>query len=104
MRYAVHAIMRFWLDRGIDGFRLDVINFISKPQDYPDSDGGILPGTEFYSAGPRLHEYLKDLGAILNEYDAFSVGEMPFVRDPEEVIKAVKYDRDELNMIFHFEL
>ncbi|RDW77908.1 alpha amylase [Coleophoma crateriformis] len=104
VRDAVHAIMRFWLDRGIDGFRLDVINFISKPQDFPDSKGGILPGTEYYSAGPRLHEYLQGVGKILKEYNAFSVGEMPFVTDLNEVIKAVRYDRDELNMIFHFEL
>jgi glycosidase len=97
--------MRFWLSRGIDGFRLDVINYISKPTDFPDStsptDG--VPGTDLYCAGPRLHEYLKDVGAILNEYNAFSVGEMPSVQDPTEVIKAVCHDRGELNMIFHFD-
>ncbi|KFX90729.1 hypothetical protein V495_04606 [Pseudogymnoascus sp. VKM F-4514 (FW-929)] len=105
VRDAVHEIMRFWLSRGIDGFRLDVINYISKPQDFPDSSqppDGVL-GTEFYCAGPRLHEYLQDIGAILNEYNAFSVGEMPSVQDPNEVIKAVRYDRNELNMIFHFD-
>ena len=99
--------MRFWLDRGIDGFRLDVINYISKNQDFPDSDpsGDVLfPGSEYYAAGPRLHEYLKGIGQILQQYDAFSVGEMPYVRDPKEVIKSVRHDRGELNMIFHFEL
>ncbi|KAK2040553.1 alpha amylase [Colletotrichum somersetense] len=103
VREAVHAIMRFWLDKGADGFRLDVINFISKPQDFPDSDQEVLSGSELYSAGPRLHEYLKELGAILQEYDAFSVGEMPCVRDLNEVIKSVNGDRGELSMIFHFE-
>ncbi|KAF4841726.1 Alpha-glucosidase [Colletotrichum siamense] len=103
VRDAVHAIMRFWLDKGADGFRLDVINFVSKPQDFPDSDQEVLPGSELYSAGPRLHEYLKELGAILKEYDAFSVGEMPCVRDLKEVIKSVNADREELSMIFHFE-
>jgi glycosidase len=101
----VHDIIRFWLSRGIDGFRLDVINYISKLQDFPDSTqpwDGVL-GSELYSAGPRLHEYLQGIGAILSEYNAFSVGEMPSVQDPKEVIKAVRYDRGELNMIFHFD-
>lgn len=105
MRAAVHETVRFWLDRGIDGFRIDVINFVSKDQRFPDSDGKVnYPGTEFYAAGPRLHEYLKELGAILKEYDAFSVGEMPCVTDTQEVIKSVQSGRDELSMIFHFEL
>ena len=96
--------MHFWLSRGIDGFRLDVINYISKPQDFPDSTQTVSPlGSELYSAGPRLHEYLQCIGAILKEYNAFSVGEMPSVQDPKEVIKAVRYDRGELNMIFHFD-
>ncbi len=78
---------------------------ISKPQDFPDSAHSLdgVPGTELYSAGPRLHEYLRDVGAILAEYNAFSVGEMPSVQDPNEVIKSVRYDRGELNMIFHFD-
>jgi glycosidase len=104
VRKAVHDLMRFWLSRGIDGFRMDVINFISKDQSFPNSEGSVFGGAEHYAAGPRLHEYLKDLGKILREYDAFSVGEMPCVTDPNEVIKSVKADRGELSMIFHFEL
>lgn len=104
VRRAVHDIMRFWLGRGIDGFRMDVINFISKDQSYPDSNSAVHAGAEFYAAGPRLHEYLKELGAILKEYDAFSVGEMPCVHDTKEIIKSVRSDRGELSMIFHFEL
>jgi glycosidase len=96
--------MEFWLDRGIDGFRMDVINFISKDQVFPDSLGNSLNGAEYYAAGPRLHEYLQGLGAILKKYNAFSVGEMPCVRDANEIIKSVKADRGELSMIFHFEL
>ncbi|PNP53146.1 hypothetical protein THARTR1_06356 [Trichoderma harzianum] len=103
VRKAVHEVMRFWLDRGIDGFRMDVINFISKDQRFPDSDKVVSRGHEYYACGPRLHEYLKDLGAILREYDAFNVGEMPCVQDQNEIIKAVGADRGELNMIFHFE-
>ncbi|TWU78414.1 hypothetical protein ED733_008801 [Metarhizium rileyi] len=104
VRQAAHDVMRFWLDRGADGFRIDVINFISKDQSFPDSKQTVLRGTEHYACGPRLHEYLKELGAILKERDAFSVGEMPCVHDEQELVKAVAADRGELNMIFHFEL
>lgn len=105
VRAAVHDIMHFWLGRGCDGFRLDVINFISKEQDFPDSQLPIhAKGAEYYVAGPRLHEYLKELGAILRKYDAFSVGEMPGVYNTKEVIKTVGSERGELSMIFHFEL
>ncbi|GJN72982.1 maltose permease [Purpureocillium lilacinum] len=104
VRRAAHDVMRFWLDRGADGFRIDVINFISKDQSFPDSNEAVLKGHEFYACGPRLHEYLQELGAILKEYDAFSVGEMPCVHDTNEIMKAVGAGRDELSMIFHFEL
>ncbi|CEJ81705.1 Putative Glycoside hydrolase family 13 [[Torrubiella] hemipterigena] len=104
VRAAAHDVIRFWLDRGADGFRIDVINFISKDQSFPDSNKPVLRGSEHYACGPRLHEYLKEIGVILKEYDAFSVGEMPCVQDEKELIKAVAADRDELSMIFHFEL
>ncbi|KAF1738832.1 Alpha-glucosidase [Beauveria bassiana] len=103
VRKACYDITRFWLDRGVDGFRIDVINFISKDQRFPDSDKKVLKGTEYYACGPRLHEYLQELGAILKEYDAFSVGEMPCVDDGKELLDAVRADRGELSMIFHFE-
>jgi glycosidase len=108
VREAVHKIIRFWLDRGADGYRMDVINFISKHQDYPDAPvtdatSTWQNGSKYYACGPRLHEYLQDIGQILKEYDAFSVGEMPEVNDPHEILKAVGFDRGELNMIFNFE-
>ncbi|KFZ01024.1 hypothetical protein V501_10273 [Pseudogymnoascus sp. VKM F-4519 (FW-2642)] len=109
VRDAVHSLIRFWLDKGVDGFRMDVINFISKVPGLPDAPiqdptQEFQSGNEFYACGPRLHEFLKDLGAILKEYDAFSVGEMPGVTDPDEILKSVAFDRGELNMIFHFEI
>lgn len=104
VRKACYDITRFWLDRGVDGFRIDVINFISKDQSFQNSTKKVLRGTEFYACGPRLHEYLQELGTIFMEYDAFSVGEMPCVDDEKELIKAVGADRGELSMIFHFEL
>ncbi|KAH6997603.1 family 13 glycoside hydrolase [Ilyonectria sp. MPI-CAGE-AT-0026] len=104
VREKVHEVMRFWLDRGVDGFRMDVINFVSKDLAFPDSKQTVLRGSEFYACGPRLHEYLKEIGDILKEYDAFNVGEMPCVHDERELIRAVAADRGELSMIFHFEL
>jgi glycosidase len=108
VRKEVHDIIRFWLNRGADGFRMDVINFISKEPGLPDApvkdpDSEWQDGSMYYSAGPRLHEFLKDIGSILKEYDAFSVGEMPCVYDPNEIIKSVGQDRGELNMIFQFD-
>lgn len=87
---------------------MDVINFISKDTSFPDApvtnpESEWQDGSMYFSAGPRLHEYLKGLGEILKEYDAFSVGEMPFVNDPNEVIKSVGYERGELAMIFQFD-
>jgi glycosidase len=88
---------------------MDVINFISKVPGLPDApitrkDQEFQPGNQFYACGPRLHEWLKEIGHILKKYNAFSVGEMPAVHDPKELIKAVGQDREELNMIFHFEM
>lgn len=109
VRDAVHDIVRFWLSKGVDGFRMDVINFISKVPGLPDAeitrpDLQYQPGEKYFACGPRLHEYLLAIGKILKEYDAFSVGEMPHVNDPKEIINAVAFDRSELNMIFHFEI
>ncbi|KAJ5493512.1 Alpha-glucosidase [Penicillium diatomitis] len=104
VRQEVQDTMRFWLDRGIDGFRFDVINFVSKDQRFLDSTSDFFPGCEYYACGPRLHEYLQELGSILEEYNAFSVGEMPCVHDPKDIIKSVQQGRKEFNMIFHFEL
>ncbi|KAJ5885100.1 oligo-1-6-glucosidase [Penicillium taxi] len=108
VRDAVHEIMRFWLKKGCDGFRMDVINFISKDQRFPDApiQDPRTPwqwADKWYANGPRLHEYLQGLGKILKEYNAFSVGEMPFVKDEKEVLRAVQFDRNEINMIFNFE-
>ncbi|EED13699.1 oligo-1,6-glucosidase [Talaromyces stipitatus ATCC 10500] len=108
VRKAVHDIIRFWLNKGCDGFRMDVINFISKHQDFPDAppmdpDTPWQWGYAYYANGPQLHEYLQEIGKILQEYDAFSVGEMPFASSIDDVLKAIRFDRKEINMIFDFE-
>lgn len=88
---------------------MDVINMVSKDQSFPDvpvtdANSQWQHGAMHYCCGPRLHEYLQELGKILQEYDAFSVGEMPNVYDPAEIGKAVGFDRGELAMAFQFEI
>ena len=83
MRTAVYAMMNRWLDRGVDGFRMDVINFISKDPALPD--GPVLPtgfgdGMPFFVNGPRLQEFLGEMKAAVfdgREGDHLTVGEMP---------------------------
>lgn len=107
VRDAVCDVMRFWLDRGCDGFRIDAINFISKSPGLPDDiseNRWNMIGLEHYANGPRLHEYLKIIGAVLREYDAFSVGQMGYLTDLNEVLRSVGADRGELAMVFHFEM
>ncbi|KAH8704423.1 glycoside hydrolase superfamily [Phaeosphaeriaceae sp. PMI808] len=109
VREAVQNVLRFWLDRGCSGFRMDVINLISKVQSYADAPQVVTnkfqPGDKFYANGPRLHEYLKELNdKVLSKYDAMTVGEMPFVRDENEIIRIVGAQNGELNMIFSFDL
>lgn len=106
---AVHEIMRFWLDKGVDGFRCDVINFISKATGYPNAPvadifADFQDASTLFANGPRLHEHLRGLGKLLKEYNAFSVGEMPFARNEHEILKAVAAESGELNMIFQFDM
>ncbi len=110
VREAVHDVLSFWLDRGASGFRMDVINLISKVEGYPDAEvvdpnAPYQPGQKHFANGPHLHEYLQDINAkVLSHYDTITVGEMPFVHDESEIIKVVGSARKELNMIFIFDL
>ncbi|OCK80164.1 glycoside hydrolase family 13 protein [Lepidopterella palustris CBS 459.81] len=110
VRSAVHDVLRFWLERGASGFRMDVINLISKVQSYPDAEVVLKshkyqPGDKFFANGPRLHEYLQEMRKeVLSKYDTITVGEMPFVRDEDEIMRVVGAESGELNMIFAFDL
>ena len=109
VRKEVLGMIRWWLEKGVDGFRMDVINFISKTPGLPDGkvtnpDSEFQSGMEHFACGPRLHEWLHEIAAVLREFDAFSVGEMPGVYDLNEVLKAVGWDRNELAMVFQFEM
>ncbi|KRQ87625.1 Oligo-1,6-glucosidase [Caloramator mitchellensis] len=105
LRKEVYKMMKWWLDKGIDGFRMDVINFISKVDGLPDDeDNKGLVGFKYYANGPRVHEYLQEMNReVLSKYDIMTVGETPGVT-PEIGRLYVDNDRNELNMIFQFEL
>ena len=78
VREEVKSIIRFWLDMGVDGFREDVINFISKDEGLPN--GFPLPvatGVEHYKHGPHLEEYLREFREVQKQYDCYIVGEGP---------------------------
>ena len=91
VREEVKSIMRFWLDMGVDGFREDVITFISKAEGLPN--GIPLPvatGVEHYRHGPHLEEYLAEFRKVTDEYDCFTIGEGPMTT----VNDAVKFCSD----------
>ncbi|MDR1096055.1 MAG: alpha-glucosidase [Spirochaetaceae bacterium] len=101
VREAVFAMMRWWLDKGIDGFRMDVISMISKPPKALANDGG---DGQSVVHGPRVHEYLQEMREkVLSRYDIMTVGETAGVTI-EEAQKYAGYDTGELNMVFQFDL
>ncbi|KKC48950.1 oligo-1,6-glucosidase [Paenibacillus sp. D9] len=105
VRREVYDMMAWWLDRGIDGFRMDVINLISKVPGLPDApgEGRYRSGADYFMNGPRVHEYLQEMNReVLSRYDIMTVGETPGVT-PEQAALYVGEDRGELNMVFQFE-
>ncbi|RFU67613.1 alpha,alpha-phosphotrehalase [Bacillus sp. V59.32b] len=104
VRKEVYDMMHFWFDKGIDGFRLDVINLISKDQDFPDDDGSVPPGDgrKFYTDGPRVHELLHEMNEqVLSKYDSITVGEMSSTTI-EDCIRYSNPESKELSMTFNF--
>ena len=109
VRQAVYAMMRWWLDRGVDGFRMDVINMISKDTSLPDTEprpGSLYgPGDQHFTFGPRNHEFLQEMyREVFAGRDAhvLTVGEMPGVTIGEAIL-FTDPDRYELDMVFQFE-
>ncbi len=109
VRAAVHDLMSWWLDRGVDGFRMDVINFISKDDGLPDAPA--VPGQTFVNAidrfadGPHVHDYLAEMTrAVFGGRDGefITVGEMPAVTTDQARLYTDPARR-ELNMVFQFE-
>lgn len=100
LREKIFEMMRFWAEKGIDGFRLDVINLISKHQDFPDDHIG--DGRRFYTDGPRVHEYLHAMNRnVFSKYDMLTVGEMSST-NLESCLLYTQPKREELSMTFQF--
>lgn len=101
----VYDVMRFWLDKGVAGFRMDVIPFISKQPGMPDLSPAELAHPEnVYATGPHIHQYLHEMNReVLAPYNAMSVGEAYGVTF-EDTPKFVDTERQELNMLFHFDV
>jgi len=105
VRHEIYEMMHFWFQKGVDGFRMDVIPFISKDTTYPE-----IAATEphefiaYYANGPKLHEYLNELNReVISKYDAFTVGEGPGIHI-DQALDFVHEDRKEMDMFFHFDL
>ena len=108
VREDLYSMVRWWLDKGVDGFRLDAINIISKPEGYPDD-----PSTDFekhtssipfvISNGTMVHPWMKELTReTFSRYDVMTVGETS-ATSPEDAKLWAGYHTGELNMIFHFD-
>ena len=106
VRQEVYDMMKFWCEKGIDGFRMDVISMISKDQRFPDGEmnNGLYGDFGPYCVhGPRAHEFLQEMNQkVLSKYDIMTVGETAGVTI-EEAQKYAGDDRNELNMVFQFE-
>jgi oligo-1,6-glucosidase len=106
VRQAVYSMMRWWLDRGVDGFRMDVINMLSKDPALPDGEpGGVWAlGWERYVDGPRIHEFLQEMHREVfdGREGLLNVGEMPGVT-VEQARLYTDPARAELDMVFQFE-
>lgn len=105
LRNDIYSMINFWLNKGVDGFRLDVINLISKNQNFPNDtlDKASNDGRRFYTDGPKIHKFLKELTA--NTFGTFenklTVGEMSSTTI-ENCIKYTNPENKELTMAFNF--
>ncbi|HEA3087346.1 TPA: alpha,alpha-phosphotrehalase [Aeromonas dhakensis] len=100
VRAEVKSIIHFWAKKGVDGFRLDVINLISKDQRFPSDDSG--DGRRFYTDGPRIHEFLQDVSRdVFAPVGAMTVGEMSST-SLEHCQRYGALDGSELSMVFNF--
>jgi len=104
VREEIYKMMRFWFNKGVDGFRMDVIPFISKDTAFPELpaeyNGDMI---RYYAKGPHLHDYLQEMNReVLHKYDIMTVAEGAGV-SYKEALDFVDPDRHELNMAYHFE-
>jgi oligo-1,6-glucosidase len=104
VRSEVRDIVRYWLDKGCDGFRCDVITYISKVKGYPDGKYRLYgAGDEMFTHGPHIHEYLRELNReTFAKYDCMTVGEAAGVTVEQGLLYTAE-DRNELDTVFTFE-
>ena len=104
VRQEVYDIMRFWLDKGIDGFRMDAFQFVSKDTTWPVLPNGYEKSIiKYYGMGPRLHDYLQEMNReVISKYDIMTVAEGAGSTF-EDAHALVDPERNELNMAYHFE-
>ncbi|KAK9237692.1 glycoside hydrolase superfamily [Lipomyces kononenkoae] len=101
--------MRFWLEKGVDGFRIDTVNMYSKVPTLPDAP--IKDPTAesqlaqvHYCNGPRMHEFLSEMHQVLEPYDTMTVGECAFTFDSNIVMEYISAAKKQLDMVFHFDV
>ncbi|AFT81856.1 alpha-glucosidase [Leuconostoc carnosum] len=107
LRNEIYDTMTWWLNKGVDGFRMDVINLISKDSDFPDDPNvdavNHASSMNFVANGQHVHHYLKEMNQqVLSHYDVITVGEAPNVTTAD-AIKYAGFDSNELQMVFQFE-
>lgn len=105
VRKEVHENLKFWLDKGIDGFRMDVISLLSKQLDFPNSTSQNIHylAEHHYANGPRIHEFINEMyEEVIQHYDVMTVGEGPGITK-ELANLYIGKDRRELNMIFQLD-
>ncbi len=104
LRQEIYSMMRFWADKGVDGFRLDAFGFAAKDTTFPAWPAGYEKDfMKYYAMGPHLHDYLKEMNAeVFSKYDVMSVAEGAgnTLQDAHDLVDA---DRNELNMAYPFE-
>ena len=104
VRQEVKDILRFWLDMGVDGFREDVITYISKAEGLPDDRlFPIYKGMPKYNHGPHIHEYLAEFKRdVLDHYDCFTLAEAPLVW-PRQALKYIDEEKGQIDMMIQFQ-
>lgn len=104
VRQEVKNLMRFWLDMGVDGFREDVITYISKKPGLPnDHLFPIYKGMRHYNHGPKIHQYLAEFKRdVLDHYDCFTVAEAPLV-SPRKALHYIHQDKGQIDMMIQFQ-
>jgi oligo-1,6-glucosidase len=104
VRQEVYDIMQFWAEKGVDGFRLDAFQYVSKDTLFPEFPEGYEENIiQYYGMGPNLHDYLREMyDSVLSRYDVFAVSEGAgsTFADAHDLVDA---DRNELQMAYHFE-